>query len=323
MKRLASIGLAGLLCLFAGVPAFSYLSNYTSAGSGQFQDKWARAPQWNMNPARNSNMQGSRSVAEVIQASFNTWMAAPGTAVSAQRGADSTATSAGFNNQNLICFVCQGDFSKEAETLAVTISTTSTQMGVSDGRGGQTQFVGQMLDSDILFNPSRTFSTDGVAPDADGIEDLQTVATHEIGHFFGMDHSAVVRAMMFPYSPSNQRLLSYDDVAGIAIKYPNGSQATGVIAGSVRLNGGAVFGAHVYAESQTVAEAWAAFNVRKSPISTLSLPDGSYRIEGLPSDVYSVTAEPLDLPVVNKDVQDYADAFGRGAVQTGFTTRWY
>jgi hypothetical protein len=318
MKRIRLVLCVALVMAVASTPASPYLSNYTSSGATAFPDKWARPPVWNLNPARNANIQGSRSVADVMQASFATWSAAPGTSITASRGADSSATSAGFNSQNLICFICQGDFSQEAETLAVTITTTATQAGVSDGRGGQTQFVGQILDSDILFNPSRSFSTDGA-----GGEDLETVAVHEIGHFFGLNHSGVVRAVMFPYAPASQRTLSYDDAAAIGVKYPSGAVVGATIAGSIRLGGAAVFGAHVFAESVTGADPWAAANIRKSPISTLSQPDGTYRIEGLPPDSYSVTAEPLDLPVVNKDVQDFGNAFGNRSVQTNFTTRWY
>jgi hypothetical protein len=152
---------------------------------------------------------------------------------------------------------------------------------------------------------------------------MQTVATHEIGHFFGLDHSAVVRAMMFPFTPDNERTLGYDDVAGISAMYPASGQAvgTGSIAGTVRLNGTGVFGAHVFADSQTAAEAFSAFNIRKTPIGGMSTPGGSYTITGVPADSYVVTAEPVDLPVTNADVADYPKAYAQSAVQTNFTTR--
>jgi hypothetical protein len=306
------------VALVATRPASSHLSNFTTGSGAPAPDKWGSTPVWHLNPARNANIQGTRDLGEVMQTSFATWSAAPGSAADAIRTGDSSSTSTGFNSENLVCFICQGDFTEEPETLAVTITTTATQTGASDGRGGTTQFVGQILDSDILFNPERNFHTSG-GPG----EDVQTVAIHEIGHFFGMNHSPVVRAVMFPFSPANQRLLSYDDVAGVATKYPDGSQATGVISGAIRLGGSAIFGAHVFAESQTGADPWGGVNIRKSPISTLSRPDGSYRIEGLPPDAYGVSAEPVDLPAVNDDVDDFGKAFGGRSVQTNFTTRWY
>jgi hypothetical protein len=47
---------------------------------------------------------------------------------------------------------------------------------------------GEILDSDIVFNdPFYAFST---APHSgDGTLDVQAVATHELGHFLGFDHT--------------------------------------------------------------------------------------------------------------------------------------
>ena len=307
-----------LAFLMLALPARSYLLNYTG---GNNRDHWASLPVgWNLNPKINSNVQGSRSVADVMASSFAAWTAVPNTAFSVARGSDSARTSPGMDSQNLICFVCAADFSGMDGSLAITLTTTATSVGADDGRGGKTQFVGQILDADILFNPSVAFSTDGSAAG----QDLQTVATHEIGHLFGLDHSAVVHAMMFPYAPDNEHRLAYDDAAAIATLYP-AAQAVPpfAIAGTVRLNGAAVFGAHVFAESQTAVEAFSAFNLRKSPIAGMSMTDGSYRIEGVPADSYVITAEPLDLPVDNSNIASFASNFGKAAVQTNFTTRWH
>ena len=167
------------------------------------------------------------------------------------------------------------------------------------------------------LNPSTQFDTGGGTG-----QNLQTVATHEIGHFFGLDHSAVVRAVMFPFAPDILTTLSYDDVAGISSLYPQGTPdvATGSISGKVRLSGSSVFGAHVFANSTTSALPFA--NVRKTPIGTLTLTDGSYTIRGVPPDSYLVVAEPLDLPVTDSDVS-WASEFNQAKVQTNFTTRWH
>ena len=83
-----------------------------------------------------------------------------------------------------------------------------------------------------------------------------------------------------------------------------------------------MFGAHVFANSTTTTNAYGGFNIRKSPIGILTLTDGSYTISQVPPDSYLVIAEPLDLPVSNSDVS-WAAEFGKGAVQTNFTTRWH
>jgi hypothetical protein len=310
-------------------PAFSGLAQFTNpAGGGTASpDHWdfsAFSVSWQLNPATGGNISGNRAVADVVQASFNTWLAAPNTVLQVSRGGDLGDTSAGFNpsstsNTNLVCFVCSGDFSKDSSTLAVTITTTEDRPNTADGHGGRSRFVGQLLDADILFNPGVQFSTGNGAG-----QDLQTVATHEIGHFFGLDHSAVVRAMMFPFAPDFEVTLGYDDVSAISQLYPKSSPdfPNGAINGRVTLGGAAVFGAHVFAQSVT-NDIPVGGSIRKTPIGTLTLPDGTYRIPGVPPDQYIVVAEPLDEPERNMDVSGYPHAFGQSGVQTNFTTRWH
>src|SRR5436190_21561709 len=104
MKGRALISAACLLALALALvaPAFSHLPQFTPpAGGGTPQpDHWdfsAFPVMWNLNPATNSNITGSRSVADVIQASFNTWLAAPNTTLQVSRCPDIGDTSAGFN----------------------------------------------------------------------------------------------------------------------------------------------------------------------------------------------------------------------------------
>ncbi|HZQ93354.1 MAG TPA: matrixin family metalloprotease [Terriglobales bacterium] len=325
---------AALLCLLvAGVllvrPASSTIPALSPNGNTPAADRWdftAFPVTWSLNPAANGNVPGASALPGLIQTAFNTWTSAPNAALAVGRGPNSSATSGGFDPQsssniNLICFVCQGDFSKDAETLAVTITTIENSPGGPDGHGGRTRFVGQILDADILFNPNDQFSTGG----GGNGQDLLTVATHEIGHFLGLDHSGVVRAVMFPFAPTVLTTLSYDDVAGISALYPKPSPdvPTGTISGAVHMGSGSpVFGAHVFAESQTSALPFGG-SIRKSPISAMTAPDGAYTISGLPADSYIVVAEPLDGPVSDSDVESFPKAFHQSAVQTGFTTRWH
>lgn len=318
------------VALLSGVPAFSYLPNFTSPGPQM--DHWdfnAFPVTWNLNPSAGSNIDTSsgRTVADVMQASFNTWTGAPNAVIAVSRGADTTVSAEGSSpkDMNLICFVCSDtDFTKDSQTLAVSITTTATGPGQTSG-ARTASFAGQILKADILFNPNSNYTTDaGGACNLSTCQDLQTVATHEIGHFLGLDHSAVVRAVMFPAASSIQTL-SYDDVAGLSLLYPKNPPdvATGTITGTVTLtNGNNVFGAHVYAESVTADQAFDG-SIRKTPVGTLTRPDGTYTIQGLPADSYIITAEPLDGPVSNSDVSGYPKAFGQSAVQTSFTTRWH
>jgi matrixin len=256
-------------------------------------------------------------VVTVIGASFATWTGAPNTSITVQRDADTTATSTG-SGANVVAFTCTGsncDFTKEPETLAFTVTFPNSS--------------GVISEADIFFNPNTCFTTDGggtCPTPSDTPQDLQTVATHEIGHFFGLDHTGVVRAVMFPFAPDVETKLAEDDVAGISFLYPKGSQdvPTGSISGTVTLGGNGVFGAHVYAESTGSTAPFPGFNIRKSPISTFTKTDGTYNITGVPADPagYTVAAEPVDLPLANGDI-GWAGTFLRSSVQTGFTTRWH
>lgn len=319
--------------LLAALPASSYLDELVKTNTGVVPSHWAgftsNAVQWNLSTAPSNNIIGSRTVEQVMQDSFSTWNNAPNSAVQVSEGPKNSITSEKTLHPgiNLICFVCMdADLSKDSGTLAVTITTTDNNTGL-------------ITQSDIVFNSDPTkvmFCTEAngnCGPNITNEQDLQTVATHEIGHFLGLDHSGVVRAMMFPFAPPLLHTLSYDDVAGISTLYPKTSPdfSFGIISGTIHFasSGAPVFGAHVYASSTTgdlsISPGCDSSNlpncIRKTPIGTLTRPDGTYQIQGLPPDSYTITAEPLDGPENPGDVSNATDVFGAGPVQTNFTTR--
>jgi hypothetical protein len=348
------VALAALL-LGAARPAQSYLPEpCLSSATGPSCTAntlvplhWSRNSfpiQYNVNPTvTGARIGGSRTVGAVIDASFAVWMAAPNTNLVVTRGGDSSvaaeASPPNASNINLICFVCTDtNFAADASTLAVTLFTFATAPGGADGHGGVTQFAGQIIKADILFNPTPSPPTPNSVPtslttdpasavlnSSANVVDLQTIALHEIGHFLGLDHSAVTNAVMFPFASTIPReTLASDDVAVISMLYP-GTQSipVGSMQGTVRFQaGGGVFGAHVFADSTTsLAGYGGTVSVRKGPIGALTDPSGNYTIQGLPVDSYAVTAEPLDLPVTNADIAAYAPVYGQAAVQTSFTSR--
>lgn len=322
-NKLAVVLVVATIAALCAIPGFSWVSQFTGSPNNVHRWDFNSFPvTWNLNPAKGSNIAGSQSVHDVIAASFATWQNAPNTELAVAEGAQSNVSSSNSSpsNINLICFVCtDADFSQDSTTLAVTITTSADRSGESDGHGGTTTFGGQIIKSDIIFNPKVQYSTDGGSG-----ENLQVIATHEIGHFFGLDHSAVVRAVMFPYA-GLLTTLSYDDVAGISTVYPSvfPQFAPATITGRVsRSGGGGVFGAHVFAEPTTANQPLGA-NIRKSAIGTLTVVDGTYNIRGVPADSYVVTAEPLDDPVTRSDIDTYPAAFGQDSILTNFTTRWH
>jgi hypothetical protein len=151
---------------------------------------------------------------------------------------------------------------------------------------------GKITDSDVLFNGSGfEFATDGNA----NRFDVQGVATHELGHFLGLDHSGFAGASMYPYVSRGllaQRSLSLDDQHGMRDRYP--SQSFGTITGTVRRasDNTVVKGAHVFARD---------FDGR-SVGGALSSSTGVFRIVGLDAGSYSICATPLDFPVANANL---------------------
>jgi MYXO-CTERM domain-containing protein len=79
---------------------------------------------------------------------------------------------------------------------------------------------GQIYDADVELNSQYAdFTLGDAAPDVD----LLSIATHEAGHFLGLDHSEYPEAtMFFAYAPGDtgQRTLSPDDTAAICAIYP-------------------------------------------------------------------------------------------------------
>jgi predicted Zn-dependent protease with MMP-like domain len=309
-------------------PVYSAQVQLTRSSSGAISpDHWdfsSFAVTYQINTSIASNIAGGSGAAiSAVQHAFATWRSAPNASVQVSQGANSSLAAPAFDGVNLVCFVCQADFAKDSSTLAVTLTTTADAAGQDTKHNTTSKFAGQILDADIIFNPAVQWVTNG-RPGSNQ-EDLQTVATHEIGHFFGLDHSAIVRAVMYPFGGATLTTLSYDDLAGLMQLYPKSSPdfATGKISGMVTFaNGGGVFGAHVFADSTTNSSP-AAGGIRKSAIGALTAPDGTYTIIGLPPDNYTVGVEPLDGPVTNSNVSEYAPAYNRGSVQTNFNTRWH
>ena len=112
---------------------------------------------------------------------------------------------------------------------------------------------------------------------------------HEFGHSLGLQHSLVSATMSTSTTRGTTKAhpLAPDDIAGISLLYPTGSftASTGSITGRVLLNGKAVNMASV-----------AAISTNGTAIGSLTNPDGSYRIDGVPPGDYYVYTQPLPPP---------------------------
>jgi hypothetical protein len=169
---------------------------------------------------------------------------------------------------------------------------------------------GSIVDADILFNPAVAFSTT-LAPNT---YDLQSVATHEMGHALGANHSGVLSATMF-YGMQAQinstSALSADDAAFVNSAYPGPGSADsyGMISGTVStITGQPVFGAMLVAADPITGVTVGGFS---------SLADGTYSLQ-VPRGNYLLYAEPLNGEVAPENL--YLTSIQIGRVNTSFQT---
>ena len=293
--------------------------------------------------APSGTSQQIEEIQTVIQQSMNAWTGVAETGVNPDvtpgivgtitmtNVADSCTNDAGTNvdGVNTICF-SQSSEEFTAGVLAFTRVVTANAPGVQVGASATATFAGQILDSGTLFNNTGqvTFATPGALADNPGAYDLESLLTHEFGHYFGLDHLAVRRAILFPFAPPPGTFigtrptesapdgeLADDDRTGLRVLYPDlaSSNYLGTLRGRIipanpfalatlaatspgqPVTG--IFGAQVVAEDadtgQIVAATLGGWSC--SSANPVAQFDGSYRIDRVPvGHSYKIYAEPLD-----------------------------
>lgn len=284
-------------------------------------------------------------IEQAITDSFSAWAGATGTTFNATAYPGLIAPIARTNTQN----ACSNDaetnidgvnticFNQESAgfttgVLAFTRAITANAPGVSVGSSVTSTFAGQILDSDTLFCPhcNVTFATPGglSTSQGQGAYDLESLLIHELGHWFGLDHSAVWRSIMFPYAPPPGQFLGErptaqvpdgplcdDDRTAIRALYPDPTDSVDV--GSIRgrlvpanpfalatipatspgkFVTGIVGGHVVVVDADTGSVIAGALSGWTCDASDPPLQfDGSFDIERLPvGHTYLIYAEPLD-----------------------------
>jgi hypothetical protein len=155
-----------------------------------------------------SNLDVSASAAtSAVQAGMDAWNTQSGTAFRFNYAGQVSTTTTGYDNKNVVVFRNQSNGS----TIASTYVWTSN---------------GLLRDADIVFwDGGRTFFT-GAAGCASGGAYIEDIATHELGHALGLQHSSSADATMYSsYSScsTGMRTLSADDVAGAQALYAGGA----------------------------------------------------------------------------------------------------
>jgi len=169
----------------------------TAAGSIAIQ--WSTTLSANPVTVLTQNQTTSGRLTEIEQAiaqSLGVWTGVTGTTLVPGTFTPLTRTAAqnacGADGLNSICFD-QADMAFTPGVLAFTRVITADLIGVKVGSSAVSTELGQILDADIYFNPSdsnTTFATPQALPSFPKAYDVESVLTHELGHFLGFSHSA-------------------------------------------------------------------------------------------------------------------------------------
>jgi hypothetical protein len=385
VKRILTTAAATLALLHAIwiAPAGGYVLNRTISDSGgcpelnrfdtsmpatkKIDRRWSTSASTSVRTTTGAWSSGNAQQEAEIEASilraFDAWTGVSGstlnpgsqTLVPLTRTATQSACDS-FDARNTICFNQSDSVFTTAGILAFARVNAATRTGPQQPAVGNKSavFVGEILDADVYFKPndvSFTFATPGALTASHF--DLESVLTHELGHFFGFSHSSVWRAMMWPFVPPRGQFqgdrptaqqpdaqLTDDDRAGLRILYPDPADAVNV--GSIRgrilpanpialatlpepspgrpLEG--IFGTQVVAVDADTGEVVAG-TLGGWTCDPQNLPtrfDGTYVLERLPvGRSYRLYVEPLDGPTGAAQISNALDSLCRTGTNNSCT----
>lgn len=309
-SRARRVAVVALLVVAAGaVPTEAYLKLGSNVNGRTISLLWpGRSPVRYFIGDQGVDGVSAAQFRDAVERGFGTWQAVETASVGFEFAGFVGAHPLDQDGANVIGFVARPDLER---TLASTSFLLDTRTG-------------EILESDIFFNSTFSWS---VAPGGEaGRFDVQSIATHEAGHFLGLGHSSLGEtearptggrrliasgAVMFPiaFTAGNivDRELAPDDVAGVSDIYPDAGfrRSTGTLQGTVTKNGRGVFGAHVVAFNPRTGDLVGGFSLDTA---------GKFAIAGLAPGVYIVRVEPLD----DGDVESFfEDSAGVDADFTG------
>jgi hypothetical protein len=282
MSRLAAV----LLALSLSAPAFAATRMTYDINGSPTPIEWAPTAFPLRYEIEQKLAAAHPEAAAMIDRAFAAWASLPGTNVRFE-SAGIVANTARLPER--IAVSLADDLLSDSGAAAVTSYTYDTKTG-------------RMTDADIYVD-SGIFK---------GMN-AQIAIQHEVGHVLGLDHSAVISAVMYPYIGSDETPVDFDTDDRIAIStiYPKGDPtlAGATLSGRVLGDQGGIFAAQVVA-----------VNELGQPVGTvLTDSAGEFSISGIPAGRYRLYAEPLDGPVDIEALQ----GIWRAAKSNSFSTEFF
>ena len=296
MTRLLTL-LVTLACVaVSSEPAAAYLKLGTRVDTRTVTLRWEDFPVRYFV----SNMAGGGVSAielrDAVNRAFTTWTSVETATITAEFAGMTAARPNDEDGMTVIGFAERPD---QDRTLGATSFLIDT-------------LTGEIVEAEIFLNSAFAWS---VAPSGQADRfDVESIALHEIGHLFGLGHSALgetelrnggrrvlaAEAVMFPVAFSagtiQGRTLRADDIAGISDTYPSASyrRDRGSLSGRVTKNAQGVLGAHVVAFNLQTGKLVGGFSLNE---------DGRFVIGGLEPGPHALRVEPLD----DGDVESFFD----------------
>jgi len=316
------------LCFLALVWGFALAPRYTYGGANEVTPDGQHILRW---PAGSSvhyvvNPSGvpgfttalqQQVVTGAVDDAFRAWTNISGASIHFSDDGGTSQSGASADGVNVVSFLDPNQtVSFPPGVLAFTVITSAPAAGniqLANGKVVTAQFVGQILDADIVFNSQIAFSPIGTTNN-----DIVAIGRHEAGHLLGLDHTGVLSSIMNPFAESGlgaaSRDLQSDDMISATSIYPDPSfsPVPGTISGTITSSTGAPIKS---ADVVVFTTDSSGLNPLVPVASQLSGADGSYRITGLPPGKYMVGEEPLDGPIT---LRNFPGFYSSG--QTNFAT---
>lgn len=277
-----------VLALAARERVDAYLKLGVRIGSRSVSLKWPRFPVRYFVTDRGVAGVSASQLQSAVARAFDTWHQVSSAEVSSSFVGYTPANPFEDDNMNVLGFLDRPELERVLGATTFLIDTTD----------------GEILESDVFFNSSFQWS---VASSGETNRfDVESIALHEIGHLYGLGHSAIgetelrptggrrviaAEAVMFPiaFSAGNVdgRKLKADDIAGISDLYPSNTfpRRTGSVSGRVTKNDKGIFGAHIVAMNPATGALVANFSLGD---------DGTFVIAGLDPGPHVLRVEPVD-----------------------------